>query len=107
MSKKKAVGSHSEPVTRAESQSKSDKPTLTDSTTGPREVIEQAERDVGQGLVDTDWHGAPSNVPGPRRSQRAELPAAGGNRATYSERRRSPRPDDDRSGKNNESGVVT
>ncbi len=68
-----------------------------DSVTGPREVIEQAERDVSSGLVDTDRRGTPSNVPGPRRSRqrRAEVPPDGGNRASYSDRRRSKRPDDD------------
>lgn len=33
--------------------------------TGPRAIIEQAARDVGRGLVDTDRRGTPSDVPGP------------------------------------------
>lgn len=37
----------------------------TQETTGPREVIEQAARDISRGLRDTDLHGIPSNVPGP------------------------------------------
>lgn len=31
----------------------------------PRGVIEQAARDIGRGLRDTDRHGVPSDVPGP------------------------------------------
>lgn len=34
-------------------------------TTGSREVIEQAARDIKRGLRDTDQHGIPSDVPGP------------------------------------------
>ena len=62
-------------------------------TTGPREVIEQAARDVSHGLVDTDRHGIPNDVPGPRTvsNEGADAPAGGGNRASYSERRRAPR----------------
>ncbi len=32
---------------------------------GPREVIEQAQRDIRRGLVDTERRGVPSDVPGP------------------------------------------
>lgn len=32
---------------------------------GPRQLIEQAARDIAHGLRDTDLHGTPSNVPGP------------------------------------------
>lgn len=32
---------------------------------GPRQVIEQAASDVSRGLVDTDRHGVPNDVPGP------------------------------------------
>ncbi|HJV24409.1 MAG TPA: hypothetical protein VJ673_01935 [Aromatoleum sp.] len=32
---------------------------------GPRQVIEQAARDIHRGLRDTDRHGTPSDVPGP------------------------------------------
>lgn len=48
---------------------------------GPRGLIEQAARDIGQGLLDTDLHGTPTNVPGPHRapdqSGGAEVPANG------------------------------
>ena len=47
-------------------------------TLGPREVIEQAARDIRRGLRDTDRHGTPSDVPGPgpdpEHSPGAELP---------------------------------
>ncbi len=47
-------------------------------TRGPREVIEQAARDIRRGLRDTDRHGIPSDVPGPgpdpEHSPGAELP---------------------------------
>ena len=33
----------------------------------PREVIDQAARDIRRGLVDTERRGAPSDVPGPGR----------------------------------------
>lgn len=50
---------------------------------GPRQVIEQAARDISRGLRDTDLHGIPSNVPGPgvlpERSPGAEVPASGVN----------------------------
>ena len=46
--------------------------------TGPREVIEQAARDIQRGLRDTDQHGIPSDVPGPgiapERSPGADVP---------------------------------
>lgn len=46
--------------------------------TGPREVIEQAARDIRRGLRDTDLHGIPTNVPGPgadpEHSPGAEVP---------------------------------
>lgn len=48
---------------------------------GPRQVIEQAARDIGRGLRDTDLHGIPSNVPGPgpapEHSPGAEVPPDG------------------------------
>jgi hypothetical protein len=48
---------------------------------GPRQVIEQAARDIGRGLRDTDLHGTPSNVPGPgpnpEHSPGAEVPPEG------------------------------
>lgn len=47
-------------------------------TRGPRQVIEQAARDIRRGLRDTDLHGTPSNVPGPgpapEQSPGAEVP---------------------------------
>lgn len=50
-------------------------------TKGPRQVIEQAARDISRGLRDTDLHGIPSNVPGPgsqpEQSPGAEVPADG------------------------------
>lgn len=49
---------------------------------GPRQVIEQAASDVSRGLVDTDLHGIPSNVPAsgpePEQSPGAEVPQEGG-----------------------------
>lgn len=49
-----------------------------EATRGPRQVIEQAARDISRGLRDTDLHGTPSNVPGPgpapEDSPGAELP---------------------------------
>ncbi|MGE5469811.1 MAG: hypothetical protein ACM3X0_03320 [Bacteroidota bacterium] len=48
---------------------------------GPRGLIEQAARDIRQGLLDTDLHGTPTNIPGPHRaadqSGGAEVPANG------------------------------
>lgn len=50
-------------------------------TKGPRQVIEQAARDIRRGLRDTDLHGIPSNVPGPgpapEDSPGAEVPPDG------------------------------
>ncbi|WP_265942511.1 hypothetical protein [Dechloromonas sp. A34] len=40
----------------------------TEESKGPRQVIEQAARDISRGLRDTDLHGTPSNVPGPAES---------------------------------------
>jgi hypothetical protein len=38
---------------------------------GPREVVEQAARDVARGLVDTERRGTPNDLPRPeRRDQR-------------------------------------
>lgn len=52
-------------------------------TKGPREVIEQAVRDISRGLRDTDLHGTPTNVPGPgpqpEKSPGAEVPPDGVN----------------------------
>lgn len=46
-----------------------------------REVIEQASRDIGRGLRDTDQHGVPSDVPGPgadpEQSPGADVPPEG------------------------------
>ena len=48
---------------------------------GPRELIEQAARDISRGLRDTDQHGIPSNVPGPgidpEHTPGAEVPPEG------------------------------
>ena len=54
---------------------------------GPRMIIEQAGRDIAHGLEDSDLHGTPTNVPGPRQhpDPSAEVPADGGNRRSYSE----------------------
>jgi len=50
---------------------------------GPRQVIEQAARDISRGLRDTDLHGTPSNVPGPgpspEQSPGADVPPEGVN----------------------------
>lgn len=52
-----------------------------DESRGPRQVIEQAARDIGRGLRDTDLHGIPSNVPGPgpapEQSPGADVPPTG------------------------------
>lgn len=54
---------------------------VVEETRGPRQVIEQAARDIGRGLRDTDLHGTPSNVPGPgpapENSPGADVPAEG------------------------------
>jgi hypothetical protein len=54
---------------------------VVEETKGPRQVIEQAARDVSRGLRDTDLHGTPSNVPGPgpapENSPGAEVPPEG------------------------------
>lgn len=59
-------------------------------STGPREVIEQAARDVNRGLLDTDLHGVPSNVPGPprdpERSDGAAVPPGGVDRTAPGKR---------------------
>jgi hypothetical protein len=48
---------------------------------GPREVIDQAARDIRRGLVDTERRGVPSDVPGPGRdpehSEGAVVPPEG------------------------------
>lgn len=55
----------------------------TQEASGPRQVIEQAARDISRGLRDTDLHGTPSNVPGPgpqpEHSPGAEVPPEGVN----------------------------
>ncbi|BAL26518.1 hypothetical protein [Azoarcus sp. KH32C] len=55
---------------------------------GPRQVIEQAARDIRRGLRDTDRHGTPSDVPGPgvppERSPGAAVPEEGVNVAAHS-----------------------
>jgi len=60
-------------------------------TTGPREIVKQAARDIRRGLLDTDLHGVPSNVPGPHRdperSEGAVVPPKGVDRTTYGKRR--------------------
>ena len=70
-------------------------PSQEQSVSGPREVIEQAARDVKRGLVDTERRGIPTDVPGPRdrSTQGADVPVGGGNRGSFSERRRAPRID--------------
>ncbi len=54
---------------------------VVEETKGPRQVIEQAARDISRGLRDTDLHGMPSNVPGPgpapENSPGAEVPPEG------------------------------
>ena len=56
-------------------------PAAVEETKGPRQIIEQAARDINLGLRDTDLHGTPSNVPGPgvapERSPGAEVPPDG------------------------------
>ena len=58
---------------------------------GPRQVIEQAARDIRRGLRDTDQHGIPSDVPGPgippERSPGAAVPEEGVDVAAYSRSR--------------------
>lgn len=59
---------------------------------GPRGVIEQAARDIRRGLVDTDLHGTPSNVPGPgrdpERTEGAVVPPEGVDRTTFGRHQR-------------------
>jgi hypothetical protein len=69
---------------------------------GPRQVIEQAASDLSRGLVDTDRHGTPSDVPAPgpapEESPGAEVPdEAGLDRKSLSGRgeKRNPRPGKD------------
>lgn len=54
---------------------------------GPRQVIEQAGRDIAQGLQDSDLHGIPTNVPGPHADtgSTARVPASGGDKRSYSD----------------------
>lgn len=58
----------------------------------PRQVIEQAARDIQRGLRDTDQHGVPSDVPGPgsdpANSPGADVPPEGVNVANQSRRQR-------------------
>jgi len=64
-----------------------------DAPGGPREVIDQAARDIRRGLVDTEALGVPSNVPGPgrppERSEGAVAPPEGLDRQKH----RRPKPD--------------
>lgn len=86
-----AVDQRPGPATPAGDMAQPDERDLTPETEvnrkelGPRQVIEQAARDVGRGLKDTDLHGIPSNVPGPaaKETPGAEVPAEGGGRKTY------------------------
>lgn len=57
-------------------------------TLGPRLIIQQAARDIAQGLKDTDLHGIPSNVPGPVPNDlpdAAATPIQGGDRRSYAD----------------------
>lgn len=56
-------------------------------TLGPRQIIQQATRDITRGLVDTDLHGTPTNVPGPvsRRLRDKPMVSSGGDRRSYAE----------------------
>lgn len=62
---------------------------------GPRQVIEQAASDVSHGLIDTDRHGVPADVPGPapapEESPGADVPPEGIDRQSHT-RRGEPRP---------------
>lgn len=77
---------HKKPVAPAIDESPSNDP----DTIGPREIIKQAARDIRRGLLDTDLHGVPSNVPGPHRdperSEGAVVPPDGVDRTTYGKR---------------------
>lgn len=59
---------------------------------GPRQVIEQAERDIRRGLRDTDRRGTPSDVPGPgvapENSPGASVPDEGVDVTRHSPRRK-------------------
>lgn len=63
---------------------------------GPRQVIEQAGRDIRRGLRDTERRGTPSDVPGPgtvpEQSPGASVPEEGIDVARHAPRRR-PSPD--------------
>jgi hypothetical protein len=65
-------------------------PSRESETTGPREVIKQAARDIHRGLLDTDLHGVPANVPGPHRdperSEGAVVPPEGVDRTAPGKR---------------------
>lgn len=56
---------------------------------GPRQVIEQAARDLGRGLKDTERRGVPSDVPSPgpppERSPGTAVPEEGVDRNKYAE----------------------
>lgn len=62
---------------------------------GPRQIIQQAARDIARGLEDTDRHGIPNNVPGPTSQQAAAEPmvAEAGNKRTYADDQSAPGPD--------------
>lgn len=59
---------------------------------GPRQITEQAARDIARGLCDTERRGVPSDVPGPKppaeRSPGAEVPPQGVQRTNYGDNQR-------------------
>ena len=61
--------------------------TIDRKTLGPRQVIQQATRDIARGLKDTDLHGTPTNVPGPvaRHGRDKPMVSSGGDRRSYAD----------------------
>ncbi|MCG2578728.1 hypothetical protein LZ012_17155 [Dechloromonas sp. XY25] len=57
-------------------------------TIGPRQIIQQAARDVARGLQDTDLHGTSTNVPGPPPRQAEPMVSPAGNRRSYADDQR-------------------
>lgn len=66
--------------------------TIDRKTLGPRQIIQQAARDVARGLKDTDLHGTSTNVPGPRQATKPMV-SSGGNRRSYADDQRASPPD--------------
>lgn len=66
--------------------------TIDRKTLGPRQIIQQAARDIARGLKDTDLHGTSTNVPGPPPQQAEPMVAPAGNRRSYADDQRASPP---------------